>query len=320
MAYRLSRPDKWGELWWLNLPPDAKFLWQFLSDRCNDAGFFEIHFPSLIASTGMTEAELKKALNNLKDHYVHTEDKSVLWLKGFLREQRKLPLNPANNEHKAIVSILDEYLPRFKDKDAIQSVMPSDEDRKKSRNSKKNPGNNSGTKKEEKSEQINPTENDKVKNEVGKTDEKPFDEKETLVTSSPIVTPVEKEEKENKKPFKKPTLEQAIEYFAEMIAKNPVIKDIVVADQIAKAFMDYYDANGWRLGGKANTKMQDWKATVRRWISNRENSVLVEKKKLKSDGNIDGTKSGSKSKAELIMSSTKQAQENIDWNRTLTNE
>lgn len=39
-------------------------------------------------------------------------------------------------------------------------------------------------------------------------------------------------------------------------------------------FLDYYDSNGWMIGGK--TKMKDWKATLRRWSRNK--SKPTEKK------------------------------------------
>lgn len=34
----------------------------------------------------------------------------------------------------------------------------------------------------------------------------------------------------------------------------------------AQRFVDYYTANGWKVGGKA--PMRDWKATVRNWHNN----------------------------------------------------
>ena len=52
--------------------------------------------------------------------------------------------------------------------------------------------------------------------------------------------------------FHKPTLEELKEYIKE--------KDLNVD---AEAFIDYYDSNGWKVGGKA--PMKDWKATCRRW-------------------------------------------------------
>ena len=52
--------------------------------------------------------------------------------------------------------------------------------------------------------------------------------------------------------FHKPTLEELKEYIKE---KNLNVD--------AETFIDYYDSNGWKVGGKA--PMKDWKATCRRW-------------------------------------------------------
>ena len=52
--------------------------------------------------------------------------------------------------------------------------------------------------------------------------------------------------------FTKPSLEELTTYIKE---KNLNVD--------AEAFIDYYDSNGWKVGGKA--PMKDWKATCRRW-------------------------------------------------------
>ena len=36
----------------------------------------------------------------------------------------------------------------------------------------------------------------------------------------------------------------------------------------AEKFFNYYQSNGWLIGGK--TKMKDWKAAARNWIINKE--------------------------------------------------
>jgi hypothetical protein len=56
--------------------------------------------------------------------------------------------------------------------------------------------------------------------------------------------------------FKKPTIQEVIEYIREIQA--PID---------AKEFIDYYTSNGWKIGGRA--AMKDWKATVRQWEARR---------------------------------------------------
>jgi hypothetical protein len=45
-----------------------------------------------------------------------------------------------------------------------------------------------------------------------------------------------------------------------------------------ETFMDYYESNGWRIGGKA--PMRDWKATVRRWEKTTHNARAGPRDKL----------------------------------------
>ena len=74
------------------------------------------------------------------------------------------------------------------------------------------------------------------------------DEKNSAVTSSGIEKFVSK--------FIKPTLEEAIIYFLE---KNfPEVE--------AQRFFNYFESNGWLVGGR--TKMKDWKAAARNWMLN----------------------------------------------------
>jgi hypothetical protein len=54
--------------------------------------------------------------------------------------------------------------------------------------------------------------------------------------------------------FQKPTVEQ-VRQFAET-ANLPVVE--------AEAFCDYFDSNGWRVGGRS--PMKDWQAAFRNWV------------------------------------------------------
>lgn len=68
-----------------------------------------------------------------------------------------------------------------------------------------------------------------------------------------------KKEKINKKEkkFQKPTLEEVQNYIDE--------KELKIS---AESFIDYYNANGWKVG---RNSMKDWKATLRNWNRNQFN-------------------------------------------------
>ena len=68
-----------------------------------------------------------------------------------------------------------------------------------------------------------------------------------------------KKEIYKEKRFKKPTLEEVKEYCLE---RNNNIS--------AEQFIDYYDANGWKVG---KNPMKDWKASIRTWERNKINKI-----------------------------------------------
>ena len=77
-----------------------------------------------------------------------------------------------------------------------------------------------------------------------------------------IDTDIDKKEKDKKKKrktnvFQKPSEEEIMEY----------CNSIGHGEFDVHRFVDYYDANGWKVG---KNPMKDWKATVRNWIRNSE--------------------------------------------------
>jgi len=64
-------------------------------------------------------------------------------------------------------------------------------------------------------------------------------------------------QKETSKEKIPPTQNQVEEYFLEKKSGK----------EEAEAFFDYYQTRGWKVG-RANTKMKDWKASVRNWLRN----------------------------------------------------
>ncbi len=86
--------------------------------------------------------------------------------------------------------------------------------------------------------------------------------------------------------FKKPSIEQVAAYCQE---RNNGID--------AEGFVDYYEANGWKVG---RNPMKDWKATVRTW----ERKGTIRKT---------GTKSIAELAAEAVAQAEKEKQEHDDW-------
>lgn len=53
---RFTDTDKWSDPWFASLPKEGKLVWQFLCDRCDEAGFWTINLRDL---THFTEANRK---------------------------------------------------------------------------------------------------------------------------------------------------------------------------------------------------------------------------------------------------------------------
>ena len=129
MSYRISNIDKWKVLWFSNLSPHAKLLFFYFVENCDNAGFFEVNKKFMLFYTGLNEEQLMEAGTELKKSYIKSQDGTKLWFKNFLKYQKKLPLNSANNVHKQIISLIQDNLSdetKFKGNVVINSLLPTD--------------------------------------------------------------------------------------------------------------------------------------------------------------------------------------------------
>ena len=129
MSYRMSNTEKWKDLWFSNLSPNAKLLFFYFVENCDNAGFFEVNKKFMLFHTGFNEEQLMDAGIELKKSYIKSKDGTKLWFKNFLKYQKKLPLNSANNMHKQIIMLIQENISdenKFKGSDIINSLLPND--------------------------------------------------------------------------------------------------------------------------------------------------------------------------------------------------
>jgi len=129
MSYRMTNTEKWKDLWFSNLSPNAKLLFFYFVENCDNAGFFEVNKKFMIFYTGLDEKQLYEAGNELKKSYVKSVDGTKLWFKNFLKYQKKIPLNSANNMHKQIIVLIQDNLAdetKFKGNAILNSLLPND--------------------------------------------------------------------------------------------------------------------------------------------------------------------------------------------------
>lgn len=113
MAYRYTFTDKWNDAWFSNLKPIEKLLFMYLCDNCNCAGFIEIILKKWIVDIGTDMRGLEGALKGLEKALIYSNDKSVIYIKTFLKHQKNLPLNEKNNAHKGILEKFDSVSHKF---------------------------------------------------------------------------------------------------------------------------------------------------------------------------------------------------------------
>lgn len=111
MASRFTESEKWRDKWFRRLSPGGKLLFLYLIDNCDLAGFIELDTDSAEFDTGLSREQIEAAVKEIEKCFIRKDD--WLWIKKFIRYQKNMNLNPDNNAHKKIISILQEQLGRF---------------------------------------------------------------------------------------------------------------------------------------------------------------------------------------------------------------
>jgi hypothetical protein len=129
MGYRLTNADKWTDNWFNGLSPNSKLLFMFLYENCDNSGIYEINKKFMLFLLGFTEEELKGAIHDLKKAYIKSADDSRIWLKNYLKHQKKLPLSNKNNNHRQIIELLKQNVndpTKYKGVKEIEKLIPTD--------------------------------------------------------------------------------------------------------------------------------------------------------------------------------------------------
>jgi len=101
----MTDTGKWDKKWFREMPIAYKLFWQFILDRCDLAGFWDIDFKAASFFIG-SPIKKDKALSYLAGQVYEVNDKYWLIL-DFIRFQNGWPLNPASPVHKKIIDLLD---------------------------------------------------------------------------------------------------------------------------------------------------------------------------------------------------------------------
>lgn len=107
MAKRFTATEKWDKAWFRKMSPRHKALWQFLIDRCDQAGMWEIDFDSashfINDVTPITKDDIKVFGSRVE---MYSSEK--LWIVDFVSFQCG-ELSERSPAHKPIFKLLKKY-------------------------------------------------------------------------------------------------------------------------------------------------------------------------------------------------------------------
>lgn len=128
---RLVQVNRWKDLFWNDLHPYPKILLCYLYDTADSAGF--VDYSSALWLTQLkgktdsrysefTKKDLVNALEDLKDKLI-SNGKKKLFIKDFLKHQKKLPLIRGTEESDWIIDKLESNLPKFNNAKEISDIL-----------------------------------------------------------------------------------------------------------------------------------------------------------------------------------------------------
>lgn len=121
---RLVETDRWKDSFFVELHPNAKLLLSYMYDNCNEAGFIDLNWVIWSSQLNMQQEFIKTSLIALSSLLV-SDKKKKLFIKDFLKHQRKLPLIKGNEESELIIEKLQSNLKKFNDAPEILELLNS---------------------------------------------------------------------------------------------------------------------------------------------------------------------------------------------------
>lgn len=107
MSKRYTDRNKWEDPWFRRLSPNAKILWLFLCDRCDNSGTWEIDPEQFKFFTGL-RSDVANLCKELLDRIVMLENDRLLIGKFVLFQQGK-KLSEAKAAHRGIKTLLNKH-------------------------------------------------------------------------------------------------------------------------------------------------------------------------------------------------------------------
>jgi len=114
MSDRIVKTQRWDDEIFSSLPANSKLLFVYLSDRCDEGGFWEVSMKKVkLDLEPLTNEQIKQSFKDIESRYLLSIDRKILLLRNFCKVQYTLPLKRTKIEHREAIKAIDYYQDRF---------------------------------------------------------------------------------------------------------------------------------------------------------------------------------------------------------------
>ena len=111
MSKRFTDTDKWNNKWFRHLTYAQKYMYLYLCDKCDIAGFLEIDEEHMAYEMGVPQDKIIGAIKGLTRGCLMVNE--WVFLPDFLYDQKNAPLKSNNNVYNLIMARINAQMNRF---------------------------------------------------------------------------------------------------------------------------------------------------------------------------------------------------------------
>lgn len=119
---RYVETNRWQDSWFIELSPYAKLLLSYLYDCCDEIGSIDLNYSVWESQLGMDRKKIYDSLAELQPALI-SDKKKKIFIKDFLKHQKKLPLRKGIEEDDWIILKLQSSLEKFNNASEILNIL-----------------------------------------------------------------------------------------------------------------------------------------------------------------------------------------------------
>jgi hypothetical protein len=119
---RLVETNRWQDNWFVELNPNAKLLLSYLYDCCDEIGSIDLNYAVWSAQLKMDKQSIITSLKELQTALL-SDKKKKIFIKDYLKHQKKLPLRIGIEEDDWIINKLKGSLDKFNNAPEILNIL-----------------------------------------------------------------------------------------------------------------------------------------------------------------------------------------------------